>query len=262
MIVCRNKRSKKFFIYLSDTDWDNIKVITPLSQIKTVERSLFKEEREVLESDLLENQLITKGQHKVYRDYLMRREIENFEKDSDGAIGQEDSASSNSQKIIKAEGKVMKNIEIDDEVYAYLQNKAIPFQEHNPNDVIRRLLGVKSKPVKAVSIPAPTKSNGLKAPKADLLKLVELGRLQEGQTLFFSPEGQTLSKKYEAKIAGKRLNYQGNIHAMSKLVKIILENEGLGNPSGSYRGPKHWITSDGVSVMELWEQYLKEVHDA
>ncbi len=32
-------------------------------------------------------------------------------------------------------------IEIDEEVYAALKDKAIPFEDKTPNDVIRRLLG-------------------------------------------------------------------------------------------------------------------------
>jgi len=152
----------------------------------------------------------------------------------------------------------MKNIEIDDEIYSYLQSKASPFQEHTPNDVIRRLLWIKSKPAKTVSTPAPMKSNGSKAPKADILKLVELGVLKEGQTLFFSYKDQNLSKKYEVKIAGNKLNFQSQLYSMSTLVREILENEGLGIPSGSYRGPDYWLTSDGNSVRQLWEQYLKK----
>ena len=158
----------------------------------------------------------------------------------------------------------MKTIEIDDEVYAYLQSNAISFEEPTPNDVIRRVIGLDKKiPVKTVPTPSINKPHDSKAPKADLLKLVQHRILTEGQILFFSSEGQTLSKKYEAKIAGNKLNYQGNLYAMSRLVRIILEKEGLGNQSGSYRGPKHWFTSDGASVRKLWEQYLeKEVHDA
>lgn len=262
MIVCRNKSSKKFFIYLKEIDWDNIKVVTPLSQIKTLERILFEDEIEGPESELIGKKLITENQHKIYRDYIRHRKTHDFEKDSHETINQEDSASSDSKKIISAEGKAMKNIEIDDEVYAYLQSKAVPFQEKNPNDVIRRLLGIKSKPVKVVSTPPPTNLNGSKAPQANILKLVELGKLKEGQTLSFSYKGRSLSKKYTAKIVGNKLNYQDELFTMSGLVDFILENEGMGIPSRRYRGPIYWFTADGISVSQLWRQYLKEVHDA
>jgi len=44
----------------------------------------------------------------------------------------------NSNQIV---GRFMKSIKIDEDVYAYLQQKAIAFEE-TPNDVLRRIFGL------------------------------------------------------------------------------------------------------------------------
>ena len=50
----------------------------------------------------------------------------------------------------------MKTIEIDEEVYAYLQSKAIPYEDKNPNYTIRRLFGFdKKKAIPSWVIPLP-----------------------------------------------------------------------------------------------------------
>jgi len=152
----------------------------------------------------------------------------------------------------------MRTMEIDDEVFAYLQSQAIPFEEPTPNHVIRRLLGLKAKDIQRDAIKTLIKkSNGSKAPRADLAKLVQSGILQEGQRLVLNYNGQRLSKEYEAEIIENKLHYQGNIHTMSSLVAEILDQEGCGIPSKAYRGPEYWHTSDGISIRHLWEQYLK-----
>lgn len=65
----------------------------------------------------------------------------------------------------------MRRIDVDDEVYAFLQGEAVPFAETTPNDVLRRLLlgGVpKSRPAGAAG---------------DLMPLIEAGRLTAGDRL-------------------------------------------------------------------------------
>ncbi len=42
----------------------------------------------------------------------------------------------------------MRNIEIDDEVFGYLQSKAVPFVE-TPNLTLRRLFSLNGKPAKS-----------------------------------------------------------------------------------------------------------------
>ncbi len=151
----------------------------------------------------------------------------------------------------------MKSIEIDNEVYACLRNQAIPFEESTPNHVIRRILGLEKGSIpKEPSKKTTHSSNGSKAPRADLRKLVQLGILQEGQKLVLNYKDM-LSNDYEAEIVGDRLLYQGKTYKMSSLVADILDQEGCGIPSRSYRGPEYWYTSGGISIRQLWEQYLK-----
>ena len=151
----------------------------------------------------------------------------------------------------------MKTIEIDDEVFAYLQNMIIPYYEPTLNHVIWRLLGLPKKVPQKETFKTPArKPNGTKARKADLAKLVQSGRLQEGQELILNAKVKKLSNEYKAEISGGRLLYQGKIYAMSKLVSKIFDQEGCGIPSKSYRGPEYWHTSDGTSVGKLWEDYL------
>ncbi len=150
----------------------------------------------------------------------------------------------------------MKTIEIDDDVFAYLQSQAIPYYESTLNHVIRRLLKLPKKvPQKETFKTQPRKSNG-KARKADLAKLVQSGRLREEQELFFNAKGKKLSNEYKAEISGNHLFYQNKIYTMSRLVAEIFDQEGCGIPSKSYRGPEYWYTSNGISVRTLWEDYL------
>ncbi len=62
-----------------------------------------------------------------------------------------------------------------------------------------------------------------------------------------------LSNDYKDEIVGDRLLYQGKTYKMSSLVADILDQEGCGIPSRSYRGPEYWYTSDGISIRQLWE---------
>ena len=59
----------------------------------------------------------------------------------------------------------------------------------------------------------------------------------------------------QANIRGNQLDYKGEIISMSALTKKIMKEHGY--QSDAYRGPKFWYTSDGKSVSELWEEYLK-----
>ncbi len=150
----------------------------------------------------------------------------------------------------------MRKIEIDDEVYEYLQDKAIPYVE-NPNDTLRRLFGIKQEIAKGLSNKNIWKSRHPKTPKADLQELVLSGLLEEGQEVFFNYKEMRLSKKYEATVSENHLLWNGKIYTMTGLVKFILRQEGKAIPSEAYRGPEYWYNSDYRSVKDLWEQYLK-----
>lgn len=154
----------------------------------------------------------------------------------------------------------MRNIEIDDEVFGYLQSKAIPFVE-TPNLTLRRLFGMDSIAAKPKG-PTPkieqTQRKGSvrrKQPKTDLPKLIQLGLLQEGQTLYLHDYQGKKIPGYDSNISGKNLLGNNELFSMSELAKECLKKEGFS--SESVRGPAHWFNSDGISVKELWKQYLK-----
>lgn len=154
----------------------------------------------------------------------------------------------------------MRNIEIDDEVFAYLQSKAVPFVE-TPNLTLRRLFSLDGKPAKSEEpssqIVQAQRIGRVrkKQPKADLPKLGQAGLLQEGQTLYLHDYQGEKIPGYDSTISGKNLLWNNELFSMSKLAKECLKKEGFS--SESIRGPAHWFNADGISVKELWEQYLK-----
>ena len=149
----------------------------------------------------------------------------------------------------------MKSFKIDNEVYSYLQKKAIAFEEE-PNDVLRRLFGLKpvntlQKPISA-QINTPSKTTK-KQPKTNLLELVNIGVLSEGQKLIFQHSGKRLPE-YTATISGKSLIWKGDRYSMSALAGMALETIGLNGDSVC--GPLFWFTENRKSVHELWQNFL------
>ena len=253
MIICKNIRSGKSFIYIKEVEWGKFEVITPVNKIKVLERHLFEDKIEGSQDDFLRAGIITELQLKVYQDYERNRQGD-WEEGFDQKSVSKKKVYPQITKI--PEALAMKTIEIDDEVFAFLQGQAIPFVETNPNLVLRRLLLKKSVEQKTLRKSPIQRGRHKKAPKADLEKLVAYGLLSEGQTLYFNYKGKSFSQKYNAKIAGNHLLYEGEAYTMSKLVAEILELEGEGIPSKAYRGPDYWCSSDGISVRQLWERYL------
>jgi len=80
----------------------------------------------------------------------------------------------------------MKTIKIDNEVYTFLQKKAIAFEE-DPNGVLRRIFNLNQ--VLTPQKPAPDNINNSrkpnKQPKTNLHDLISEGLLSEGQKLVF-----------------------------------------------------------------------------
>ena len=145
----------------------------------------------------------------------------------------------------------MRTIEIDDEVFAYLQKVAIPFVETMPYMTIRRLFKLNGE----VTSPHDAKmEKGRKQPKTSLPDLVRCNVLKEGQPLFLRDYQKKRIEGYEATISGKELLWKGEPLSMSDLAKKGLKDAGFS--SNSVRGPAHWYNSDGNSVKELWDLYL------
>ena len=145
----------------------------------------------------------------------------------------------------------MRTIEVDDEVYAYLQREAIAYIE-TPNLTLRRLFNLNGKGQMRQS-----KDKMGKNPKANLRKLIEHGLLQEGQTLFLHDYRGRRIEGCEAIISGKSLLRNGEPFSMSSLAQICLEKEGF--TSKSVRGPERWCNSDGISVKELWSHLFNTI---
>ncbi len=150
----------------------------------------------------------------------------------------------------------MKTIQIDHQVYAFLQKKAIVFEE-NPNAVLRRIFNLNQ--VNTPQKPAPDNINNSrkpnKQPVTNLKELVKHGVLSEGQKLIFQHNGKKLPE-YTATISGKNLIWKGQRYAMSDLAGKALETIGLDGTS--VRGPLFWFTEDGKSIKDIWEQYLQK----
>jgi|SRR5208283_2993358 len=152
----------------------------------------------------------------------------------------------------------MKAIEIDDEVFAYLQSNAIPYVE-TPNLTLRRLFGLngKTRPSADTSGHQTIQSDSRrKQPKTELQTLVSSGLLREGQELFLLNYQERKIEGYEAIVSGKSLLWNNKKYSMSELAKMCLNKEGFS--SDSVRGPAHWCNSDGISVKDLWNQFLNK----
>jgi hypothetical protein len=146
----------------------------------------------------------------------------------------------------------MRRIKIDNEVYAYLQKKAIAFEE-NPNNVLRRILGLNqvNAPQKQLSAP-PERPR--KQSVTNLKALIREGVIAEGQQLFFR-NGEKKLPKYTATISGKNLIWNGKRYSMSALAGMALET--IGRKGDAVRGPLFWFTEDEKSVHDLWENFLQ-----
>ncbi len=161
-------------------------------------------------------------------------------------------------------------IDIDNDVYAYLKKHARPFVD-TPNSTIRRLLGIgdaaattktkKSSPAvdddleesQAESLAAAR--NRFKAPKADLEVLIQSALLRNGQKLYLIDyKGNKVQKLSPAVISGGDVIFNNQRYSMSSLAQELLAKVGFN--SRSVRGPAHWVTEDGESIKELWMQYL------
>ena len=150
----------------------------------------------------------------------------------------------------------MNTIEVDDEVFAYLESRST-WGDKSPNQTLRRLLGLGNKKQsanQASSNGSQAKRRRKKGPKTDLSVLIREGLLRESQRLYLHDYQGTKLEGYEASVTGKNLLWDGQLFSMSDLARIFLQQ--VGYTTTSVRGPAHWYTADGVSVKDLWRQYL------
>ena len=157
----------------------------------------------------------------------------------------------------------MPRIDIDDDVYGYLQTRAVAFVE-KPNDTLRRLLGISASTDRAseptsISMVDGSDRNERKKPKANLGALVAHGVVTIGQKLYLHDHQGRRVLGAEAFVGGHGI-FSGpdrkRLCSMSDLAQELLKKEGY--QSDSVRGPSHWYTEDGRSITELWGEYLNE----
>ena len=147
----------------------------------------------------------------------------------------------------------MLKIEIDEEVFAYLQSRAVAFVE-KPNDTLRRIFGLNKN--KSMYTGANTKpSIKRKKRKTDINELIRAGLLNDGQRVHFRDYGGNKLKNSDTNISPSGILYQGKTYAMSEIAKLLLNQAGY--TTSSVRGPAHCFTENGISIKNLWDKYLK-----
>ncbi len=150
----------------------------------------------------------------------------------------------------------MRQIEIDDEVFAYLQSQALAFVD-TPNLTLRRLFRLDTPVKKLVLSNTTTGKLRKKQPKANLPALISSDLLKDGQSVFLVDYQYNKLSQYRAIIDGASLKWQGRSYSMSDLARKLLQKEGYS--SSSVRGPAHWCTEDGATIKKLWQQHLKSI---
>lgn len=164
----------------------------------------------------------------------------------------------------------MESIKIDNDVFAFLQKHARPFVD-TPNSTLRRLLGIDGAASKSKKV-SPTVDAELdellaeslattrgrsKAPKADLEVLAQRALLRNGQKLYLVDyQGNRVQKLSPAVVSGSYVIYNDQRYSMSNLAQELLAKVGF--KSNSVRGPAHWVTDDGKSIKDLWQQHLDQ----
>ena len=152
----------------------------------------------------------------------------------------------------------MRQILVDEEVWGFLQSKAEPFVDKEPNHVLRRLFGLNgASGIKKDRTPQPNTSSRVKTQKKEktnVIQLIKSDLIKQGQTLYLMDYRGQLHRNFFATVAGRHLNYKERRVSMSELAKDLLKQ--LGHQSESVRGPAHWATEDGVTIKDLWEKYL------
>lgn len=165
----------------------------------------------------------------------------------------------------------MESIKIDSDVFTHLQKHARPFVD-TPNSTLRRLLGIDAVASVAGAKKSPRAADveldellaeslaaasiRSKAPKADLEVLVKNGFLRDGQKLYLVDYQGNRVQKFSAVISGGDVTYSNQRYSMSNLAQELLARVGF--KSNSVRGPAHWVTDDGKSIKDIWQQYLDQ----
>ena len=149
----------------------------------------------------------------------------------------------------------MVQIAVDDQVYAELQRRALAYVEKEPNDTLRRLLGLDA-PAPVAAPPRPVAASvgprrGRREQKVQLSALVAAGLLRRGERLTcLDYVGQPIPGGDAEVGTGNKVVRYGRRYSMSGLAVELLR--GAGHTVEVARGPAHWRTAEGKTVLELW----------
>jgi len=153
---------------------------------------------------------------------------------------------------------MMRQIEIDEDVFSYLQKNAIPYIDRQPNDTLRRLFGLnKARGAVANAGFEELRPFGRKRPKTKLSELTAAGILKEGQKLILHDHRSNPVSGIEAFVRGDMLEWKGATYSMTALAKKHLR-EICHYQSPEFQGPRHWYTESKECVFDLWKKYLGE----
>ncbi|HWZ59830.1 MAG TPA: hypothetical protein VNW46_12725 [Gemmatimonadaceae bacterium] len=148
-------------------------------------------------------------------------------------------------------------IVVDEQVYAELQRRALAYVEKEPNDTLRRLLGLGG-PTAVASAPrpvagAPGPRQGRREQKVQLSALVAAGLLKRGERLIALDYAGQPIPRVEAEVGtGNKLVRNGRRYSMSALAVEVLRE--AGHAVDVARGPAHWRTGEGKTILALWRE--------
>jgi len=143
----------------------------------------------------------------------------------------------------------MKNIIVDDRVYAYLSKYAKLLSSPDLNHVLRRLLNVDREP-------SPTDSTSI-ASNIDMLALIKAGKLQNGDKLYFRCNRGKLTRPYNAVVLDNKLRFGGKLYSLIELTNHIFSRESILDHKVASYFSNYWYTDEGASVQQLWKDLLK-----
>jgi hypothetical protein len=165
----------------------------------------------------------------------------------------------------------VRQILVDEQVYEEIARRALPFVDREPNDTLRRLLGVATAPpdgadggpsgvassrgATAATRAAAGPRRGRRVPRVRLSTLVATGWLTRGESLTCVDSSGTPVPNGSATVGtGNKLVRNGQWYSMSRLAIELLRS--AGHEIEAARGPAHWRTADGRTLLELWRAHL------
>jgi Restriction Enzyme Adenine Methylase Associated len=148
-------------------------------------------------------------------------------------------------------------IAVDDQVFAELQRRAVVYVDKEPNDTLRRVLGLEGPaagPAQRPPSPAVPRRPVRREQKVQLSALVAAGLLKRGERLVcVDYSGQPIASGGAEVGTGNKLVRNGRRYSMSALAIELLRQ--AGHAVEVARGPAHWRTAEGKTVLELWRSW-------